>query len=132
MGLVADSLVVVDTDLVIDFLRGRGDGVAVVRDLLRSARLRITAVTAYELRLGADFLRRSDVIMRLARSRTLRFDLRAALEAGRVAVELAARGTPIGVRDTLIAGTCLRHALPLATRNARHFALVDGLTVVRP
>lgn len=127
---MAHSLVVVDTDLVIDYLRGRGDGVAVVRDLIRRAVLRLTAVTAYELRIGADFARRRDDILRLSRSRTLPLDLRSALEAGRVASQLTREGTPIGTRDTLIAGTCLRYAVPLATRNRRHFERVEGLVLL--
>jgi tRNA(fMet)-specific endonuclease VapC len=44
--------VAVDTDLVIDFLRGKGPEAAFVRDLILSHRLRVTAITAFELRVG--------------------------------------------------------------------------------
>lgn len=121
------GLVVVDTDLLIDFLRGRGDGVAVVRDLLRARRLRLTAVTAFEMRLGTDFLARRGEILRLFRSRTVPLDLSSALRGGEVAATLRQRGQDIGTADCLQAGICLRHDLPLATRNRRHFERVAGL-----
>ncbi len=129
---MALGLVVVDTDLVIDYLRGRGGGAKLVAQLIVERRFRITAITAYELRLGTDFLRRRDDIMRLLRSRTVPFDMRAAMHAGAVYTALRSDGRPIGYRDTLIAGTCLRFRLPLATRNTAHFGRVDGLELEHP
>ncbi|HET7385147.1 MAG TPA: type II toxin-antitoxin system VapC family toxin [Nocardioidaceae bacterium] len=124
------GLVVVDTDLVVDYLRGKGPGVAMVRRLLTEHRLRLTAVTGFELRVGTDFLERRREIMRLFRSRTVAIDLPAAVRAGEVASALRAQGEQIGFADCLQAGACLRHRLPLATRNQRHFARVPGLDLV--
>lgn len=126
------SLVVADTDILIDFLRGKGDGVAVVRDLLGDRRLRLTAVTAFELRVGTAFHARSDDILQLLKSRTLPLDPAAALLAGEVAADLRSRGTPIGFADCLQAGVCLRNRLPLVTRNRRHFERIAGLELVDP
>lgn len=124
------GLVAVDTDLVIDFLRGKGDGVAIVRTLLAEHRLRLTAITGFELRVGTDFLARRADILRLLRSRTVPLDGRAALRGGEVAAELRDRGEAIGFADCLQAGICLRHDLPLATRNRRHFERVAELRLV--
>jgi tRNA(fMet)-specific endonuclease VapC len=124
------GLVAVDTDLLIDFLRGRGAGVAAVRTLLSERRLRLTAVSAFELRVGTDFLERRPEILRLFRSRTLSFDLQAGLRAGEVASVLARTGRPIGMADCLQAGICLRHDLPFMTRNRKHFDRVEGLKLV--
>jgi tRNA(fMet)-specific endonuclease VapC len=121
------GLVVVDTDLVIDFLRGKGPGSSLVRELITGHRLRVTAVTAFELRVGADFLARRDDILRLARSRTFPLDLESALRAGEVAATLRAAGQDIGMADCLQAGICLRFDLPLATRNHKRFERVAGL-----
>lgn len=77
-----DGPLVVDTDLLIDFLRDSGPGADLVEGWLRAARLRVAAVSAYELRLGADFLRRETPITRLIADRTLPLDLPAALRAG--------------------------------------------------
>jgi len=127
---VVDGLVVVDTDLVIDYLRRAEPGASLVRRLLRSQSLRITAVTAFELRLGADFFQRAEAIGALLATATLPLDLMGALQAGEIFEGLAKTGRGIGMRDALIAGICLRFGLPLATRNRRHFERVEGLDFV--
>jgi tRNA(fMet)-specific endonuclease VapC len=121
------GLVVVDTNLVIDFLRGKGPGAPLVRELIASHRLRVTAITAFELRVGADFLARRDDILRLAQSRTFPLDPESTLRAGEVAATLRAAGQDVGMADCLQAGICLRFDLPFATRNRKHFDRVTGL-----
>lgn len=123
------GLVVVDTDLVIDYLRGRGTGAAMVRRLLVERRLRMTAVTGFELRLGADFHARSEDIGRLLRSRTLPLDLRSALAGGAAFARLRDMGQGIGLADCLIAGTCVRYGVPLATRNVGRFRRIPELVL---
>ncbi|MDQ3761533.1 MAG: type II toxin-antitoxin system VapC family toxin [Actinomycetota bacterium] len=124
------GLVVADTDLIIDFLRGRGPGARLTRELLVERRLRLTAITGFELRVGTDFLDRREQIMRLFRSRTVTLDLASALRAGEIAAVLNGAGSTIGFADCIQAGICLRHDLPLATRNRKHFDRVDGLRLV--
>jgi tRNA(fMet)-specific endonuclease VapC len=128
---MADSLLVVDTDLVIDYLRDRAPGASRVYGWLERDLARFAALTAFELRLGTDFARRAQAIETLLSARTLPLDHAAALLAGEIYVRLRAQGTDIGVNDCLLAGTCLRFDLPLATRNTRHFERVAGLQVVR-
>lgn len=48
-------------------------------------------------------------------------DAAAATEAGRLAARREAAGTPVDVRDTLIAGIALARRAVVATRNLRHF-----------
>lgn len=122
--------VVADTDLLIDFLRGRAPGASVVRSLIEERKLRLTTISGFELRVGTDFLDRRDLIMRMFRSRTLPLDLRSALIGGEVAATLRARGEPIGFADCLQAGICLRYDVLLATRNRKHFSRIDGLALV--
>jgi tRNA(fMet)-specific endonuclease VapC len=126
------SLVVVDTDVLIDFLRGRNPAAGLVRTLISENRLRVTAITVFELRVGADFLPRRDEILRLFRARTLPLDRLSALLAGEVAATLRGAGTEIGLVDCLQSGICLRHDLPLATRNLKHFQRVPQLQLVPP
>jgi tRNA(fMet)-specific endonuclease VapC len=121
---------VADTDLIIDFLRGRGSGARLIHELLVERRLRLTAVTGFELRVGTDFLDRREHIMRLFRSRTVALDLASALRAGEIAAALNRNGVAIGFADCLQAGICLRHDLPLATRNRKHFDRIAGLRLV--
>ncbi|MGH8936901.1 MAG: type II toxin-antitoxin system VapC family toxin [Acidimicrobiia bacterium] len=119
--------VVADTDLVIDFLRGAGPGAPAVERWLRQRRLFLTTITAFELRLGRDFLARGRDLAWLFRRPSLPLDLESALRAGEVFARLRDLGSPIDRADSLQAGICLRYGLPLATRNLRHFERVDGL-----
>lgn len=122
-----DDLVIVDSDILIDFLRGRDPGASRVRAWLEADQLRLTAITAFELRLGTDFVAQADQIAALLSYRTLPLDLLGALIAGEIYRELGAEGRGIGLRDALIAGICRRFDLPLATRNRRHFERIEGL-----
>jgi tRNA(fMet)-specific endonuclease VapC len=128
----AVGAVVADTDLVIDFLRGRGAGASAIPRWRRERRLRLTAVTAFELRVGTDFLDRRLSIERLLTRGSLRLDRAAALYAGAAYATLRRDGLAIGVLDCLQAGICLRYDLPLATRNVRHFERVVGLRLADP
>ncbi len=124
------ALVVADSDLVIDFLRGRGPGAAALRRWLTEGRLRVTAVTVFELRVGTDYLERQAQLATLFARRTLPLDTLGALHAGEAHARLQAAGRGIGLKDSLQAGICKRFGLPLATRNTRHLERVEGLRLV--
>ncbi|MBA2578279.1 MAG: type II toxin-antitoxin system VapC family toxin [Euzebyaceae bacterium] len=124
------GLLVADTDLVIDFLRGRGTGAELLPTWLRARRLRLSVVTLFELRCGQDWTRRGHGIDALFLNGPLLLDRKAALRAGAIEAQLRSAGTPIGVADTLQAGICRALGLPLATRNRDHFTRVEGLELV--
>ena len=64
-------------------------------------------------------------------SRIAHFDVTAANQAAELAAQRKARGRPVDMRDTFIAGIALARRATLATRNVKHF---DDLTtpVVNP
>lgn len=124
------ALLVADTDLVIDFLRGRGPGADLLPIWLRRRRLRLTVVTLFELRSGADWDVRVARIEALFIGGPLPFDRDAALHAGRIEAALRTGGRSIGVADVQQAGICQAQDLPLATRNRRHFTRVEDLRLV--
>lgn len=123
------ELVVIDTDLAIDFLRGAEPGSGFVFSAFSEGRGRITAVSLFELRVGTDFVRKQSLLEPLFAG-VLPFDSMSALLAGEVQLRLDGLGLGIGVKDTMIAGICRRFDLPLATRNVRHFDRVPGLRLV--
>lgn len=59
----------------------------------------------------------------------LEFDQRDAFTAGEIRAVLAAKGTPIGPYDVLIAGQAKARGLVLVTNNIGEFSRVDGLRV---
>ena len=123
---------VLDSDVLIDYLRGAGPG----RDLLHRIRAtlayRITAVTAFELSLGQSYAREPAPADALMAAPCLMLTRDAAIRAGGLLRDLRAGGTGIDVRDAMQAGICLQAGAPLITRNTRHFARVPGLQVIEP
>lgn len=130
MGDVADAPVV-DTDVLVDYLRGRGLGAELLARLGRGG-YRVTAVSAFELALGSAHLADPRPVRALLDTETLALTPRGGLLGGEALAELRGDGRGIDIRDALQAGVCLDAGLPLVTRNVRHFERVPGLRVVRP
>ena len=119
-----------DTDTVSFALRGQGQVATRVLDHSPSD-ICISSITLGELRYGAA-RRRSRKLQRLIDTfvgaiSVRPFDQAASDRFGPVAASLAARGTPIGGFDTLIAAHALAAGLTLITNNTKHFDRVDGL-----
>jgi tRNA(fMet)-specific endonuclease VapC len=94
----------------------------------------LSSVVVGELLFGA--LRSRDVAKSLAEVRTfvagfqsLPFDDQAAEHYASVRADLAAKGTPIGPNDLLIAATALARGLTVVTHNTSEFSRVAGLTL---
>lgn len=122
-------MIVADTDVFLDFLEGEGAH-GKVAALLRAGRLATTAVTVFEIWRGLESEGAREVARRAFRGvRVYPLTDAAARRAGEV--HRALRGTPIGERDTLIAGVCLAIQRPLLSANVRHFRRVPGLDVVQ-
>ncbi|HUP52382.1 MAG TPA: type II toxin-antitoxin system VapC family toxin [Longimicrobiales bacterium] len=123
-------MIVADTDVLIDALRGRSPAAERIGLELETGGLATTAVSAFELRSGAKSAQAAGAIETLLAAMTiLPFDERAADRAAQARRELDSAGTPIGMADYIIAGTCLAHSAILLTRNRRHFERVPGLTL---
>lgn len=125
-------MIVVDTDVLIDALRGREPARSRIADALAAGQLATTAVTAFELRSGADTDRTRAAIERLlAPLEIMPLDEAAAGRAAEVRRRLEAAGTPIGMADYLIAGICLMRSASLLTRNVSHFRRIEGLRLAQ-
>lgn len=123
---------VLDSDVLIDYLRGTGPGRDFVRRVRDARAFRITAVTAFELALGRDYAHDPAPADALMAAPCLMLTREAAVRAGGLLRELRALGAGIDVRDAMQAGICLDAGAPLITRNIRHFARVPGLQVTEP
>jgi tRNA(fMet)-specific endonuclease VapC len=123
---------VLDTDVLIDYLRGAGPGRDLLEALAGPLAYRVTAVSAFELALGRSYSANPAPVRALLSVPCLPLGRRAGLRAGALVHDLRATGRDIGMRDAMQAAICLEAELPLVTRNARHFERVGGLEVVRP
>lgn len=123
-------MIVADTDVLIDALRGREPMRDRIAAEIQKGALATTAVTQFELLSGAsDRRERERVEHLLAALAILPFDDRAAVAAAAARRGLEATGQAIGMADYQIAGICLTRSAPLLTRNRRHFERVPGLVL---
>lgn len=96
-------------------------------------RIVISVITYYEMLLGTVGRTASPRHARLVEafsarlSAILPWDAAAAEHATRIKQDLAAKGTPIGSNDTMIAGHALASGSRLVTNNMREFRRVEGL-----
>ena len=66
----------------------------------------------------------------LSRVEVLPFERNTAMEAGRILAGLLQKGTPIGTRDVMIAGSAIANGIErLLTRNIKHFKAISNLAV---
>ncbi len=115
-------MMVADSDLLIDFLRGKEPGCGRIKDAISAGPLATTVVNVFELKSGARTDRERDKVSALLAALTiLPLDESAATAAARTREALEARGAAIGMADYLIAGVCLAIGATLLTRNLDHF-----------
>ena len=90
-----------------------------------------TAVTVFEIRFGLHIMERGrrrtllvdafEAALVMMGGRIASFDAAAAHEAAELMAARQKRGTPVDMRDTMIAGIALAQKATLATRNTAHF-----------
>ncbi|MDD5308048.1 MAG: type II toxin-antitoxin system VapC family toxin [Deltaproteobacteria bacterium] len=121
-------MIVADTDVLIDFLRGEGPHVKRVALELEHG-LATTVVTAFELWSGSvGSSRREKAVGTLLEAMTvLPLEAEDARRAADVRRHLEREGRSIGMADSLIAGICVRRRAVLITRNRSHFERVPEL-----
>ena len=131
MGELADGPVL-DSDVLIDYLRGAGPGCDLVRDLGRGGGYRVTAVSAFELALARSYRRNPKPVHAVLGAPVLTLTRKAGLRGGALLAELRGRGEQIDVRDALQAGICLETGATLVSRNIHHVKRVSGLRLFHP
>lgn len=120
-------MIIADTDVLIDFLRGRDTADRIAFEL-KKGRISTTAITAFELWSGAKTPQHAAAVETLLSALPiLPLETQAARRAGEIQRTLEKNGNPIGMADSLIAGICLEQDRFLLTRNRKHFERVPGL-----
>ena len=122
-----------DSDVVIRALRGPGPALT-AKLLENDGQLALSSISVTELTYCALRSNRRDEALDAVEGfldsvMVVDLDETAARVAGAVRSELAAKGTPIGPYDTLIAGQARSLGLVVATGNVREFRRVKGLQV---
>ncbi len=121
-------MIIADTDVLIDFLRGRGGAAKRVALELETRSFGTTAITAFELRSGAHTPNQRKGIDTLLDAMTLlSFGAEEARIAADLRQQLESQGQAIGMADYMIAAVCIANDGVLLTRNRKHFERVEGL-----
>ncbi len=123
-----ETRICIDTDIIIDHLRGRGKGVKIFEKIVRNFKPVTTCINRFELLCGA---RREEEI-RIIEECLFGFDVlpfegSAVEEAARIYRELKKSGKPIGMRDILIGGITIANNLSLSTNNIKDFKRIKDL-----
>ncbi|MFQ5739664.1 MAG: type II toxin-antitoxin system VapC family toxin [Acidobacteriota bacterium] len=121
-------MIVADTDILIDALKGAEPARSRIDLELSSGRLATTVVTSFELLSGARrTTQKSRVEGLLAALVILPLEPNAGEIAAGLRHHLESRGEGIGMADYLIAGICLSRNAMLLTRNRPHFQRIPDL-----
>ena len=123
-----------DTNVLVDFLRGR---MPHGYDLMRASDPRlfkIPSIVEAELLAGAEKSRDPEQARFAVESILLPFEVvpfcsKCARHYGRIRAHLEREGMAIGPNDLLIAATALAHGATLVTGNVREFKRVPGLSL---
>ena len=127
----------IDASVLVEIERGGLDLQAVL-EAQADLEVAISAVTASELLHGVHRATQGKRRMRreafvehlLGRLPVVPFDLLAARVHARLWAELAAKGTPVGERDLLIAATAVARGYAVATHDTRSFPRIPGVTLL--
>lgn len=122
---------VIDTSIFIEFLRKRDKSKTILASLPNSTSLFVSAVTVYELMMGAtDLQKKNDVAILLEGVPVLPFNNDVSLKAAEIYHNLRRRNQLIEFRDIFIAATAINFQLPIKTLNLEHFQRIETLELV--
>ena len=130
------EILCLDTDILIDFLRGKPDIVERILQLEEEFELATTTINSFELYYGAfktkNFQKNINALEKLGtRLKVFNFTSGSAKISGEIIAGLEKEGNPMDFRDGMIAGIVLTHNVDLYTRNLRHFTRIKGLKLYR-
>ena len=125
-----ENRVCVDTDIIVDYLRGRLPGAQIFTQIITEEIPYTTYITNFELHCGARKSREKKIIEEcLLGFKILPFDELSSNEAARIYIDLRQKGQLIGIRDILIAGIAIANGLHVATKNLKDFKRINRLSL---
>ncbi len=112
-----------DTDLIIWFLRGREHARRWIQELRKAGVPSCSALSVTEVAAGMRPGEESDTRALLGALNVIPVDREIAWRAGTLIRECGRRGITLDFVDTTIAATCLTRKLSLATCNVKHYPM---------
>ncbi|MCY0860709.1 MAG: type II toxin-antitoxin system VapC family toxin [Sulfolobaceae archaeon] len=120
-----------DSDIIIDFLRGKVEAVRYMERAVEEGELCTTVLNVFEVVYGAyKYGKNVDRTVEFFKTlKVLGLDLDSAILAGKLLSELESKGKPIEMRDLIIGSIALSNGCEVVTGNVRHFSKISGLKV---
>lgn len=123
--------VLIDTSLVIDYLRNADKPGTKFISLFKAYELHMSVITVFELLNGATTEEKLTDIRKICNTLTIiNFDFQCAEKASEIYRELKIQNKLIEFRDILIGATAIVHNLPVSTFNKKHFERLDNLKII--
>lgn len=116
--------VLVDTDVVVDFLRGVQPAVRFIRDHARQ--LHLSAIVVAEIYAGARTNEMAGIERFVESFPVIAISTEIAAAGGSLKQQYG-RSHGLGLADAIIAASALEHGLYLASQNVKHYPMFPGL-----
>jgi predicted nucleic acid-binding protein len=116
-----DIACLVDSDIVIDFLRGRNYAREILERWAKEGLLAVSTLTHLEVYQGMKGGEEKATSAFLDGLTSVAVDVPVARRAGRLLSELRGKGVTVGMADAVIAATALQLSVPLLTNNGEHY-----------
>ncbi len=124
-------MVILDTTIFIEYLRATNKSKTTLYSLVDTTPLVLSAVTYYELLMGANSeAKKNDVNSLTDKMVILPFDDAISEKAAEIFHDLKKQNKLIEFRDIFIAATAISAQLPLKTLNKKHFERIEGLILL--
>ncbi|MBI2836177.1 MAG: type II toxin-antitoxin system VapC family toxin [Chloroflexi bacterium] len=125
-----DISFLLDTDIVIDFLRGRDYARKLLESWADKGLLAISTLTHLEVYQGLKPGEEGATGSFLDGLTSIAVDVPISRSAGKMLAELRSKGVTAGMADSVIAATALHVGAPLLTNNVQHYPFTE-LRVIR-
>lgn len=123
---------ILDSSVIIDYLRGRAQAAAYIQSLSASGGLTTHVLVVGEVLVGARNRTEQSDIDRFFAGLTIEPVQAADCDVAIGLLRQFRLSHSLSLPDAFIAATCLRIAMPVVTLNDKHFAMIPNLAVVRP
>ena len=127
--------IVIDSDVLIDFLRGKEYAVSRIKELEKTEELATTDINAFELYFGAYNSKEKEKNLTATKGllgtlKLLHSQNKAMEAAGQLLAHRKATGRLLDIKDVLIAAITINEGYTLLTNNKSHFEGISGLLLL--
>ena len=120
--------ILIDTDIVIEYLRSRDKASTDLIKLMQEHNLFLSSISEFELYLGAKTARhKKDLVMIFSEVEVIPFNFGCGEIAANIWKDIQSRHQHLEIKDIFIASIAINHGVWLHTFNKKHFQGIESL-----